>query len=85
MNATRLKQIEAIYHAAAENAPSTRAAFVTARCGGDENLRLEVEALLSYDGISDTFIDSSPDAIAAEMFADEVVPELIGTTVGHYR
>ncbi len=85
MNATRLKQIEAIYHAAAENAPSTRAAFVTARCGGDENLRLEVEALLSYDGISDSFIDSSPDAIAAEMFADEVVPELIGTTVGHYR
>ncbi len=85
MNATRLKQIEEIYHATAENAPSDWEAFVGARCGGDEDLRREVESLLSYDEISDSFIDSSPDAIAAEMFANEVVPELIGTTVGHYR
>ncbi|MGI8409052.1 MAG: protein kinase domain-containing protein, partial [Pyrinomonadaceae bacterium] len=85
MNATRLKQIEEIYHATAENAPSDREVFVSARCGGDEDLRREVETLLSYDEISDSFIDSSPDAIAAEMFADDVVPELIGTTVGHYR
>ena len=85
MNATRLKQIEEIYHATAENAPSDWEAFVSARCGGDEDLRREVESLLSYDEISDSFIDSSPDAITAEMFADEVVTELIGTTVGHYR
>ncbi len=85
MNATRLKQIEEIYHATAENAPSDWEAFVGARCGDDEDLRREVESLLSYDETSDSFIDSSPDAIAAEMFADEVVTELIGTTVGHYR
>jgi serine/threonine protein kinase len=85
MNATLLKQIEEIYHAAAENAPSDREAFVSAQCSGDQRLRREVESLLSYDDISDSFIDSSPDAIAAEIFADEAVPELIGTTVGHYR
>ncbi len=85
MNATRLKQIEEIYHATAENAPSDWAAIVSARCGGDDDLRREVESLLSYDEISDSFIDSLPDAIAAEMFADEVVPDHIGTTVGHYR
>ncbi|MEP6944843.1 MAG: protein kinase [Acidobacteriota bacterium] len=78
-------QIEELYHAATEIAPSNIAAFVSSRCGDDDDLRLEVEALLSYDDISDSFIDSSPDAIAAEMFAAEVVPELIGTTVGHYK
>jgi serine/threonine protein kinase len=85
MNVTRLKQIEEIYHAVAENAPSDRGAFVSAQCSGDDNLRREVEALLSYDEISDSFIDGSPDAIAAEMFAHEAVPELIGKTVGHYK
>ncbi|HEX6125028.1 MAG TPA: protein kinase [Pyrinomonadaceae bacterium] len=85
MNAARLKQIEDIYQASAENAPADRAAFISARCGGDDELRLEVESLLYYDDISNSFIDSSPDAIAAEMFAGEVAPELIGTTVGHYR
>jgi len=85
MNATRLKQIEEIYHATAENAPSEREAFVSVRCGDDRDLRREVESLLSYDEILGSFIDSSPDAIAAEMFADEVVSELIGTTVGHYK
>ncbi len=85
MNAARLIQIEELYHAAAESAPSNRAAFVSARCGGDEDLRLEVEALLSYDDISDSFIDSSPDAIAAEMFEDEASNDLIGKTIGHYR
>src|SRR5687767_1571215 len=85
MNVARLRQIEDIYQAAAENAPADRDAFISARCLGDDDLRLEVESLLSYDDISDSFIDSLPDAIAAEMFADEAAAELIGTTLGHYR
>lgn len=85
MDVTRLKQIEEIYHAVAEIAPSERESFVNDRCSGDLNLRREVESLLSYDEISDSFIDSFPDAIAAEIFADEAAPDLIGETVGHYR
>jgi serine/threonine protein kinase len=86
MNAVRLRQIEEIYQIAADSAPDHRAALVDSKCGGDEVLRREVESLLSFDEISDSFIDNSPDAIAAEMFADEEVSSpLIGKTIGHYK
>lgn len=82
MNATRLKQIEEIYHAAVDSASMDT--VLKARCGNDENLRREVESLLTYEGISDSFIDSFPDAFAAEMFSGEA-PALIGETIGHYE
>ena len=85
MDAIRLKQIEDIYQVVAQNGPTDREDLLAARCGGDEDLRLQVESLLSYEDISDSFIDSSPDAIAAEMFADEISTDLVGTTVGHYK
>jgi serine/threonine protein kinase len=86
MNAARLQQIEEIYHRAADSGPVEREAFVRQQCGDDENLRREVESLLVYDQISESFIDSSPDAIAAEMFSDEDIrPTLIGRDIGHYK
>jgi serine/threonine protein kinase len=85
MNATKLRQIEQIYHAAAETAPADRKSFINAKCGDDRVLRREVESLLSYDEISDSFIDGSPSAVAAEMFAAADGAELIGGMVGHYR
>lgn len=85
MNATRLKQIEEVYHAAADSSPAHREAFLSGECRGDDDLLQEVRSLLSYDEISDSLIDGTPDAIAAEMFADELETEFIGTTVGHYR
>jgi serine/threonine protein kinase len=84
MNAARLKQIEEIYHSAAEKMGEVRDAFVVTECGQDENLRREVISLLSYEEISDSFIDGSPDDIAAEMFAEENQTTLIGKTIGHY-
>lgn len=85
MNATRLKQIEEIYHAAADTEPAYREAFLSDECGEDDALFEDVRSLLSYDEISDSIIDGIPDAIAAEMFANELESEFIGTTVGHYR
>ncbi len=86
MNAVRLRQIEEIYQIAADSAPDYRAGLLETKCGGDEALRREVESLLSCDEISDCFIDDSPDAVAAEMFADEGVSSpLIGKTIGHYK
>ena len=86
MNATRLQQIEEVYHATVDCAPEDRESFVRARCGGDEELRGEVESLLSFEEISDRLIDSSPDAIAAEMFFEaENERRLIGETIGHYH
>jgi len=69
MNAERLNQIEEIYHAALEIAPAKRESFFKNRCGADENLRREVESLLSFEESDDNFIDTPPESLAAEMFA----------------
>ena len=84
MNTARLKQIEEIYHSAADKTPTEREEFVRAECGDDENLRREVISLLSYEEISDSFIDTSPDSIFAEMLSGEDKVTLIGKTIGHY-
>jgi eukaryotic-like serine/threonine-protein kinase len=39
--------VEALYHAALERAPDGRASFLSQACGGDEELRREVESLLA--------------------------------------
>ena len=83
MNTARLKQIEELYHSAADKTPTDREEFVRAECGDDENLRREVISLLSYEEISDSFIDTSPDSIFAEMLSGEDKPTLIGKTIGH--
>ena len=85
MNATRLNQIEEIYQAAADRPLADKNEFIKARCGGDDELRRQVESLLTYENISASFLDSSPGAIAAEVFAEDDDPDLVGTTVGHYR
>ena len=84
MNSARLSRIEEIYHLAADKDRGDWDELVRNECGDDDNLRQEVLSLLSYEEISDSFIDSSPDAIAAEMFSEEERAPLIGKTIGHY-
>jgi eukaryotic-like serine/threonine-protein kinase len=86
MNAERLNQIEEIYHAALEIAPAQRESFFKNRCGADENLRREVESLLSFEKTSDEFLDTPPASLAAEMFAErESRTNWIGREIGHYK
>ncbi len=42
-------RFEEVYNAALQRPPEERAEFVRAACGGDEELRSEVESLLAYD------------------------------------
>ena len=49
MNPERLKQIEAIYHAALETDTKVRAAYLDEQCGDDNDLRSEVESLLEFE------------------------------------
>ncbi len=86
MNAERLKQIEGIYHAALEIAPAGRELFLNESCGADEDLRREVESLLSFENSFDSFIDATPDALAAEIFGEnEKQNDLTGKKIGHYE
>jgi hypothetical protein len=42
--------IEQLYHAALEQTLERRSAFLKEACGGDEEMRCEVESLLEQDG-----------------------------------
>ncbi|MCA1628737.1 MAG: hypothetical protein LC742_12350, partial [Acidobacteria bacterium] len=86
MDTARLKQIEEIYHAALEISTAGREAFCKDVCGADENLRREVESLLSFENTFDSFIDTPPASLAAEMFAArEKQTSLINQDISHYR
>ena len=39
------RRVEELYHEALEHRPESRAAFVTAACGGNSSLRREVESV----------------------------------------
>jgi serine/threonine protein kinase len=50
MTPERWQQIEALYHSVREMDPGTRAAYLEDACGGDDELRREVESLLTSNG-----------------------------------
>ncbi len=86
MEVERLKQIEEIYHAALKIAPAERKFFFDKLCGADDNLRREVESLLSFDENSDVFLDASPESLVAEMFVEqEAQANLTGKEIAHYK
>jgi TolB-like protein/Tfp pilus assembly protein PilF len=85
MTPERWQQIEQFYHAALEQPPGQRAAFLAAACVGDDELRREVESLLASHEQAGTFIDKSPADVAAGMFAEEQAHSLLGRTLGHYQ
>jgi serine/threonine protein kinase len=85
MTPERWQQIEELYHAALERAADERSSFLGQACGGDQELRREVESLLASHDRAGTFIESSPDDVAAGMIAEEQARSMLGRTLGHYR
>ncbi len=85
MDSERLNQIEEIYHAALDIAPGDRDSFLNECCVGDDDLRREVESLLSFADTPDNFIDTSPGSLAGEMFSNwKDQANLSNKTIGHY-
>ncbi len=86
MDSERLKQIEEIYHAALEIPSAMRESFFAQHCGADAELRREVESLLSFEKSSSNFLDTPPESLVAEMFAErENKTSLIDKEIGHYK
>jgi len=68
-----------------DRAPAERAVFVSDACAGDEQLRQEVESLMSSDGRSGTFLDSPAYEAAAEMIVDDKSGFKKGRTIGPFE
>ncbi|HET9528846.1 MAG TPA: protein kinase, partial [Blastocatellia bacterium] len=85
MTPERYQQAGHLYHAALEREPDERAAFLESACGGDEELRREVESLLSaHDKVGDYFATLAIE-VAARMVAQGQNPSLVGRSLSHYR
>ena len=84
------RQVEDLYHRALELDETRRAAFLKDACHDNEALRREVESLLAHERAARDFIESPAlkvigDLVAREGALDLVKPDLIGSTVSHYR
>src|SRR5918912_786069 len=82
----RWQEVDELVQAALERAPHERAAFLAEACANDEDLRREVESLLSFEGQATGFIEAPSYKATAEMFVSEGgTPLFAGRTLGHYR
>ena len=85
MTPERYQQIDQLADAAMELGVEERATFLDQACAGNEELRRQVEQLLSALEHEDGFLSApAHEAIAQEMAADQA-QSLIGRQLGHYQ
>src|SRR5215813_5027435 len=83
MTPERWKQVDQLMQDALDRGPAERAAFLADACGGDDELRREVESLIGFHERAENFIETPPAEVAADWLA---VKELrTGQTIGHYQ
>src|SRR5207248_6685610 len=85
MKAERWKQVNDLFQSAVERAPGERAAFLDETCNSDEELRREVESLLSSHGRATNFIELPAFEVAPELVTNDRTSALVGKVIGHYR
>jgi eukaryotic-like serine/threonine-protein kinase len=80
-----IERIERIYHEALELDARARSAFLAEACGGDENLRREVESLLAYEHSAEDFIESPALEVAAKLMVQNQDPGVAGQSINQYN
>jgi len=85
MTPERWTQVGSLYRAALERTPEERSSFLSGACGGDEDLRREVESLLAANKEAPSFLSSGALNHAAKMLAKEIVPSLVGRKLNQYQ
>ena len=86
MDSDLLGKIEEIFHAALEVPADKRGSFLDDQCGGEDQLRREVESLLEFESSAEHFLDEAPTVLAAKMLAEQTSPKkLVGKTILHYK
>src|SRR2546421_3020212 len=85
MTPERWQRVKQIFDSARECAPEQRSAFLAGACGGDVDLRGEVESLIASHEKTGTFIDSPAYEAAANLIADEKAEFKPGQVVGSHE
>ena len=85
MTPERWEKVGELYRAALERAPDKRARFLDQTCGGDADLRREVEALLIAEDSAGNFMSGDAMEHVGRMLADEHTDALIGQKLDRYQ
>ena len=85
MDSARWHRLQSIFHDAADMPPAERRPFVEAACGHDEELLVEVLAMLEQDASGHSLLDRNIAEIAHDTFAKSASVPLILKNVGPYR
>jgi len=85
MTPERWQRVKTIFQAAIQRPPGERSAFLGTACGGDEGLRIEVEALLASHEKEGSFIDSPAHQAAADWLTDDEGGLRAGQVISHYE
>lgn len=85
MNHERFKKVEEIYHSVLKMPPEKRDSFLDESCGGDAELRREIESLLSFENTFASIIDMPPESLAAEIFSKPKSSSIVGNQINQYK
>jgi eukaryotic-like serine/threonine-protein kinase len=91
MDPEHWRQVEELYHVSLKVAAEQRATFLQDACGSDEELRREVESLLTHEESAEGFIEAPAFEVAARLMAHdnslrvEADPVPVGTAIAHFR
>jgi len=77
------ERVQTLFLKALDLRSEERAAFLEAACAGDEELRCEVESLLTYDGASERHIADALAGTAQSLFESKSIKP--GTRVEDYE
>jgi serine/threonine protein kinase len=84
MDASRWERVRAVYHSLLQRSDAERGAWLERACGGDIELRSEVESLLARDLNAGSFLEPPSSAIAAQVLETAHEQSLIGRRIGAY-
>jgi hypothetical protein len=79
------ERVAEIYDAALARAADERAAFVADACGEDDDLRREVESLLSHASDASGFLETSALELAGRAIAARSPASMVGRRLGQYE
>src|SRR5262245_21646337 len=83
MDQRRFEKVDRVLEAALNLEPESRAAFLEKSCGGDEDLRREVELLLSKEAEAGK-LEIPAIAYLVEDFTEEYGSAFVGQRLSHY-
>src|SRR5512132_2955947 len=85
MRPERWQQIDELFHEALACDPAEREGFLANRCGDDEELRREIESLISSYEEAESFIERPAGCVVAELLGRDKTSFSAGHQIENYR